>query len=179
MKTLKLLLLLLPFIVFLGCTKENTVTRVERYVAQQISLNLSAIQDANGGTIGCVDDPYEPPTMSVAQSGWISGSAAPFGKVIQTQSPYTINACSFDEFTKELTLHFSGFLTNNKGEMLHYTGTYIIDWTDGSLTGTIQYHGGSGDFNNCYGDANVKGNLDFTTGVISWTGSATIYIEET
>lgn len=179
MKTLKLLLLL-PFFVLLGCSKENTVTRVERYVAQQISLNLSAIQDATGGTIGCVyTDPYAPPTMSVAQSGWISGIADPFGEVIQTQSPYTIDACSFDEFTKELTLHFSGFLTNNKGEMLHYTGTYIIDWTDGSLTGSIQYNGGSGDYNNCYGDATVEGNLDFTTGVISWTGSGIIYIEET
>ena len=177
MKTLKILLLL-PFIAFLGCNDDSTGVKEVVYENVDLTLNLSADQDLNGGQISCSDsDILGRSEISVARSGRIKGSIYPFGEAISSESPYYIDACSFNELTNQLTLHFSGYLTNIYSERLNYNGTFVINSSNGTFGGEIQYTGGSGRFYNCDGYASVtSGNVDFTTGTISWRGNGKITI---
>ena len=188
MKTLlKLTGLFLLF--FVGCTGEDAL--IEMNAPELLkSKELMAVKKQEPKTVTVpwkcefASDPDRslapvqcnplPANMFIGGGGWVRGNATHLGIVNQAESHYVNTGCDLNPVLMQLTGRVEGKITGANGDYFYYSGFAVTQLPEGTFEGDIVMNDGTGKFKGCTGNVHMIGSVDFTTGIMTWTGEGTV-----
>jgi hypothetical protein len=159
-------LMMTALLLLFACKDNNGVETITMEVAFSASPNTTL------PPVQCL--PTNVATQYLPGGGWITGTATGVGTVNKDASPYIITGCIFGPNAGQLTETLSGRITGEKSDYFYYTGTVIVTFATGTLTGEILVDGGTGKYKNAKGIVTITGTVDFVTGAVSWTGKGNV-----
>ena len=188
MKTLlKLTGLFLLF--FVGCTGEDAL--IEMNAPEMLkSREMMAVKKQEPKTVTVpwkcefASDPDRslapvqcnplPANMFIGGGGWVRGNATHLGIVNQAESHYVNTGCDLNPVLMQLTGWVEGKITGANGDYFYYSGFAVTQLPEGTFEGDIVMNDGTGKFKGCTGNVHMIGSVDFTTGIMTWTGEGTV-----
>jgi hypothetical protein len=152
MKTL-VYLFVIAMLLFAGCAKDEIFNE---------DMNLKS---APMKMVPLKADIYSVSTSDyygITTGGYLVGHFSHLGKLKPENSPYKGTILDLTEDT--YTLFLEGQLGAANGDVLYYSFTLNLKFTDTSFVTTVTYDGGTGRFENCQGSATCTGYVDPETG---------------
>jgi len=169
------ILILTALVVFaLGCEKDPFLSGgpdFDKGKRGKVNSDLVLPFKASFSTIPDAPQPIGE-GLEVSLGGLISGNGTHVGRINASESRYFVTGLdlSGDLFTQTI----AGSIAAANGDAYTYTGVASISLTNGSLTGTMDFTGGTGRFEGVSGSIVIRGIANPVTSEASFTGEGTI-----
>ena len=155
MKTL-IYLFVIAMLLFAGCAKDEMFTDEADLNLKKAEMKMVPIK-ADFYSVTTLTGDYDLP-----KEGYLVGNFSHLGKIIPGNSTWTATTL---DFTAEFWVAYvEGQLAAANGDLLNYSFTGTLDLAKNEFTAVVAYNGGTGRFENCTGEADLTGYLNFDTG---------------
>ena len=177
----KILLLVVIAIITTSCSDtelevDQFELEVDQFELTESSLELKPLEvkfsayierkssDQNFSEQSCDIDKYKNASINIIYGG----------KQRKVSNVFNIGNCEFDSANNLVTEKFNGILTEDKGDLLFFSGYCLIQTESGAIKGELKVSSGTGKFGSSHGTLNIEGSIDFNSGHIIWVGKGLI-----